>query len=133
MIYAPLIPLQFDDTYGYQNVKDVGQLIKFHLTNLLMTNPGERISLPNYGVGIRRFLFENIGFGIESVISSRIESQISNYLSYLTLDNLSVVATGEHTISIGIKYSVQSIALSDVLLISVDSMSGVTSNTMVNY
>ena len=58
MIYAPLIPLQFDDTYGYQNVADVKQLIKFHLTNLLLTNPGERITMPGYGVGIKQFLFE---------------------------------------------------------------------------
>jgi len=134
MIYAPLIPLQFDDTYGYQNVQDVGQLVKFHLINLLMTNPGERISLPLYGVGIRKFLFESFGTGAESAMRSRIQSQVSDYLSYLTLSSLSVVATGDHTIKIGIKYSVASLQLSDVLLVSVDTTSGVLSSAMtVNY
>ena len=46
MIFAPSIPLHFDDTFGYDNVQSVQELAKFHLTNLLLTNPGEKISDP---------------------------------------------------------------------------------------
>ena len=134
MIYAPLFPLQFDDTYGYQNVQSVKELVKFHLINLLMTNPGERISLPSYGVGIRKFLFESFGTGASAAVKSRIESQISDYLSYLSLEGLSVAESGDHTLQIGIKYSVASIELSDVLLVSVDANSGIVSDTLAaNY
>jgi phage baseplate assembly protein W len=134
MIYAPLIPLQFDDTYGYQNVQSAAELVKFHLINLLMTNPGERISLPSYGVGVRRFLFESFGTGALQTIKATIESQVSEYLSYLSLSAVAVQQSGEHTVQIGIQYSVDTIGLSDILLVSVDASSGVISDTMaVNY
>jgi phage baseplate assembly protein W len=135
MIYAPLIPLQFDDTYGYQNVADVKQLIKFHLTNLLLTNPGERITMPGYGVGIKQFLFENIGSGVMDVIESRVSSQIETYLNYISPSIIRTVDNEGHSISLQIQYSVESIDVSDVLTIDVDLNSGnVTTDVLgVNY
>ena len=135
MIYAPLIPLQFDDTYGYQNIADVKQLIKFHLTNLLLTNPGERITMPGYGVGIKQFLFENIGSGVMSSIETRVNTQIATYLNYLNPDNIQVIDNGDHSISLQIQYSVDSVGLNDVLTIGVDLNSGNTTTDAlgVNY
>ena len=135
MIYAPLIPLQFDDTYGYQNIADVKQLIKFHLTNLLLTNPGERITMPDYGVGIKQFLFENIGTGVMSSIETRVRGQIETYLDYLSPDTIQVIDNGDHSIGLQIQYAVDSVNLSDVLTIEVDLNSGdITADVLgVNY
>mgnify|MGYP003330515998 CR=1 FL=1 len=60
-IFAPKMPLEFDNSLGYRNVDDLKELVRFHLTNLLLTNPGERIMMPNYGVVLRRVLFEQQG------------------------------------------------------------------------
>jgi len=135
MIYAPLIPLQFGTDSGYQNVEDVKQLIKFHLTNLLLTNPGERITLPDYGVGLRKYLFENANTGVEDLIEARIRSQVSTYLPYLDLQALSAKNSSTHVISLTIQYSVDSVNLSDVLSIDLDLSSGnITTDTLgVNY
>jgi len=135
MIYAPLIPLQFDDTYGYQNVADVKQLIKFHLTNLLLTNPGERITMPGYGVGIKQFLFENIGSGVMDVIESHVSSQIETYLNYISPSVIRTVNNDDHSIGLQIQYSVDSIDVSDILTIDIDLNSGnVTTDVLgVNY
>ena len=49
---------------------------KNNLINILLTEPGERIFLPNFGVGLRQLLFENaITFS-----SSRLTSELTNKL-----------------------------------------------------
>jgi|21_taG_2_1085346.scaffolds.fasta_scaffold21384_2 phage baseplate assembly protein W len=135
MIFAPLIPLQFDTEFGYQNVKDVKQLVKFHLMNLLLTNPGERITMPKYGIGIKRFLFENAATGVSSRIESRVRTQVATYLGYLGLQAVEVVDNQDYSLSLKIQYSVDSLDINDVLSLSVDLNSGdITTDTMgVNY
>ena len=135
MIHAPLIPLQLDNTHGYQEMKDLQQLVKFHLTNLLLTNPGERITLPNYGVGLQKFLFENASAGLLSSIKSRVRTQVASYLQYMDLASVDVTDNEDHSISLQLRYSVESINLDDVLLVEVDLNSGnVSTNALgVNY
>ena len=86
MIYTPSFPLQLDDTYGFKNVEDAKELIRFHLINLLFTNPGEKISNASFGVGIRRYLFENFNSEIIPNIELEIENQIEAHYNQDTLN-----------------------------------------------
>jgi len=126
MIFAPTIPLQFDDTSGYKNVDSIKELVKFHLTNLLLTNPGEKISDPDYGVGIRQFLFENQTEDAFSRIRSRIRFQVSSKLNYLTLRNVVVRSLDnyENMINIQITYRIDDINLEELLEINLNLNSG---------
>ena len=40
------------------SVADLRQLMTFHLKNVLLTCPEERINYPNFGVCLRQYLFE---------------------------------------------------------------------------
>jgi phage baseplate assembly protein W len=82
MNYSPVFPLKRDNIDGYQMQTDIQQTIKFHLKNLLLTSPGERISNPRYGVGLKKYLFEPLTQGSISIIEDAIEEQINSYLSY---------------------------------------------------
>ena len=46
-----------------------------------MTNPGERMMDPDFGVGIRQYLFELEDYGTQTEISSKIRQQVGKYLS----------------------------------------------------
>ena len=128
MILAPLIPLQFSNNGSYLNHQDAKSLVRFHLTNLILTNPGEKITDPEYGVGLRRFLFENNTQETLSSIRSRIRSQISSKLSYLRVKSVNVtnISDSEDSIKIRIEYSVDDLRLQDVLSLDV-SLNGATS------
>ena len=39
MIYAPKFPLRFKEKKVFENVANTKELVKFHMTNLLLTNP----------------------------------------------------------------------------------------------
>ena len=71
-----------------------------------MTNPGEKISDPDYGVGIRKFLFENMNEFISSDIEDAIEEGIDRYIYYITLNQVRVVLMEEENkLNIAIVYS----------------------------
>ena len=127
MIYAPSFPLQLDDTYGFKNVDDAKELVRFHLINLLFTEPGEKISNAAFGVGIRRYLFENFNSQILPNIEIRIENQIRNYLSYLILGEVKAFedVDNNNVLKIMIKYAISGVPEAQILNLDIDIGQGV--------
>ena len=54
-------------------------LIKGQLTQLLLTNPGERVMLPDYGVGLQQYLFEPLTSDLSEVAADRVITAINKY------------------------------------------------------
>ena len=94
-LYGPKWPLKSGNADTFEMYDGVEQQISFYLKSLLLTSPGENISDPSYGVGIRRFIFEqNVDF-VRSSIASSVSSQVAIYLPYLTIDDIQVNASNE--------------------------------------
>ena len=55
------------------------EALKFNLRNILLTIPGEKLSDPNFGVGIQRYLFD-LETQDWSSVKSKVESQIRTYI-----------------------------------------------------
>jgi phage baseplate assembly protein W len=87
--YDAVIPLTYDDSTGVAMHATLLENVKQGLKNLILTNPGERIDL-NYGVGLRRYLFENITDDTLSAIKTRIISQIDKYAPYVNITTVEV-------------------------------------------
>ena len=74
-----LLPLERDNTdFFYTLTKNIKDNTKQNVKMLFLTAPGERIMFPDYGVGLRNFLFEN---SPELEIRNRIRSQVQRYLA----------------------------------------------------
>jgi phage baseplate assembly protein W len=123
--YSAVIPLQRDNEDGfYVLTKTLLENTKQNFKNLLLTSPGERVMLPDFGVGLRRFLFENNPSNLETDITIRINDQVNKYLSFLLIDKIEFVKDDlnllldDHILAIRIFYSVPSIGLSDMVTIS---------------
>jgi len=86
---SPKLPLLLDSEDGYALNKDYISLIKQNLKMLIFTNPGERVMMPEFGVGLRHYLFEPVTDLTKGDIDSKIREQISRYLSYLQVDFIS--------------------------------------------
>ena len=92
-LYGPRWPLKKGNEDVFEMYDDVKDQISYYLKCLLLTSPGENLSDPNYGVGLRRFIFEqNIG-SVRDSIALTISSQISTYLPYLDVQDVIVGAT----------------------------------------
>ena len=131
MIFAPTIPLEFSNTGGYNDYMSEKELAKFHLTNVLLTSKGEKISIPNYGVGIRRILFENITQATLSSLQSEIEEQIEQYVEGIALLSVSVNPSTEddNTINVSIAFRMLKNGEQDVLSMNIGSSTGILQGT----
>tara|TARA_R110000751_G_scaffold95266_3_gene186111 strand:- start:2177 stop:2587 length:411 start_codon:yes stop_codon:yes gene_type:complete len=79
---SPALPLSYDQKDGpYRLTKSVKQAIIQNFKNLVLTNPGERMMDPSFGVGIREYLFELENLGIQEEISEKINQQVNRYMS----------------------------------------------------
>tara|TARA_Y100000114_G_scaffold146717_1_gene157711 strand:- start:11049 stop:11471 length:423 start_codon:yes stop_codon:yes gene_type:complete len=86
--YDAVIPLNQDTSdLFYELHKTLKSKVQQNLRMLLYTSPGERIMIPNYGVGLKRFLFEQ---SPEYLIDDRIRQQVSIYLPEITITSLNI-------------------------------------------
>ena len=88
---------------------------------LLLTNPGERVMEPNFGVGLKRFLFENYGSGLEAQIDSKIREQVSRYLPAVSILNISFGITDpdNNLLGFSVVYVIPNIGANDFLEITI--------------
>ena len=87
---SPKLPLNIsteDGAYGLN--KTYQEMVRQNFLNLILTNPGERIMDPIFGVGIRNFLFDMNNPSTYSEISSRIYNQVSKYLPFIEVSDVS--------------------------------------------
>jgi phage baseplate assembly protein W len=83
---TPKLPLIRSDEDGtYKLIKSYKNLIKQNFRNLILTAPGERMMDPNFGVGIRNYLFENDGEALYSAIRAKIHEQVTRYIPFVSI------------------------------------------------
>lgn len=108
--YGPSWPLSNGTEDVFKMNEDLKSQIAFELKNILMTFPGENISDPNYGIGMRQYVFEQNTDSIRQKIILNIQEQITRYMSYIQLNKIKVTATPEdvdnNTLAVSITYSI---------------------------
>lgn len=126
---GPKIPLLPDDLDGaYALTKDLKETIKQNFRNLMLTVPGERIMIPDFGVGLARYLFENQTSSslMLSSITSRIYDQTKRYLPFVSVSSVEMLTSeqvptmSEHTMILKVEYFITPLNQGDSLQIGVD-------------
>ena len=86
--YSPKLPISRDLDDGYALTKSLEQVASQNLKHLLLTSPGERMMDPDFGVGLKRYLFEMRTEEVNYEMNSKIREQVSKYLSYIVIQNI---------------------------------------------
>ena len=128
---APQFPLQINEETGAYTelaLTDLTKVVDQNLKMVLLTSPGERVMLPKFGVGMRRYLFEQettINRGADSLppLRENIKTQIATYLPYITIRQLQLNASkADNVLSVKIKYSVNNRRTSGVFNLTVSEV-----------
>lgn len=82
---SPKLPLLKHPVDGFSLNRTYNQAVKQNFKNLVLTSPGERIMDPDFGVGIRRYLFENFDDFTFDEIEEKIMEQVGLYMPYIEL------------------------------------------------
>ena len=77
--------------------------VKSNLINVLLTEPGERVNLPDFGVGLKNLLFETT---IDTTnLEARIDNQVQIHIPEITLISAETnFSPDEHILYIKITY-----------------------------
>ena len=91
---------------------------------LVLTSPGERIMLPDFGVGLHNFLFEAIDSTTFSKIVEKMREQIDLYIPSINLTGVDFITSDEdpslgfNEVRIEISYNVLPLNAQDHLIIN---------------
>ncbi len=115
-ILTPITPIDLNPKQGIgldlpfegDKLFDVNYLtknqVKANLINLFLTSPGERLQNPFFGVGLKKYLFENEID--EGSLQSNIQQQVDQYIYGITVQNIDLdLNRDENSLNITFTYS----------------------------
>ena len=82
---SPKLPVTRDPDDGFSLTKTYKELAMQNFKNLVLTSPGERIMDPEFGVGLKRYLFQPISQFTFDDIAERIHQQVDTYMPFLKI------------------------------------------------
>jgi len=97
------VAFPLDETNMFSGTQTVKEQIKANLLNLLLTYPGERINMPEFGIGLKNLIFEQ-DITLPD-LKLTIKEQINTYIFGITLQNVfTTLAEDKHILSISLTY-----------------------------
>jgi len=89
---------------------------KNNLINYFLTNPGERPLNPNFGAGLRAFIFEQITTGNLDFLKNEIEEKLELFFNNIEIQNLEILKQEDNnTITVFLKYSIDNTGETDTI------------------
>jgi len=119
--YTIKFPLEFNNiSSGFEtiNEENLNELVIFNLKNIILTNPGERIMDAKFGLGIKRYLFEQETTSFEEV-SFSLKNQVKKYAPYIKILDLQINVL-ENSMSVSVRYEVPKAQISDTLDLEIE-------------
>ena len=81
------LPLSLDEKDGpYKSNMTLDEVAQQNIKMIVLTNPGERVMEPDFGVGIRNYLFEQETPFLVSDIQTRIGNQVEKYAPFMKIN-----------------------------------------------
>ena len=114
------VAFPLDSVNMFKGTQTLKEQVKSNLINLLLTEPGERVNEPNFGVGLKNLLFEQ-NPDVE-VLKEKINTQIEFYIPLITLSDVDAnFLEDEHKLFIVISYSFNLDGSSDAIQLNFNS------------
>ena len=90
--------------------------VKNNLINYFLTNPGERPDNPEFGAGLRKFIFTQITDSNLDFLKDEIQQKIDNNFPNITVNSVEIFEFSQsNTIKVSIKYGINSTGINDEL------------------
>lgn len=114
---APKLPIEIlNGTIDSFEPDEIKELVKQNVKMVLLTNPGERIMMPTFGVGILRYLFEQSTSDVNIQLESDIENQLRRFIPSVNLLNVSVtLLNDEQRMEVSVAYEIDFLNTRDQL------------------
>jgi hypothetical protein len=115
---SPKLPARRAGKSGFLMNTTYPEMVKQNMKNLVLTIPGERMMDTDFGVGLRRFLFEPQSEVVYDDIAARINKQVEKYMPFIQIQGIDFTvpddeASDENFLSVSITYEIVPLSVSD--------------------
>ena len=120
---SPSLPLRVDPQDGYEMNKTILESVKQNVKMIILTVPGERIMDPDFGVGLKTFLFDLNDAATYGAIRARINQQIDKYMPFVEIEELEIfrpeldTPSSENSVQVILSYRISPIDSIDSLVV----------------
>jgi len=120
---SPKLPLSIAPSDGYSLNQTMPQVVQQNLKNLFLTNPGERMMDPAFGIGLKKFLFEPNLKATHNNIKVIATKQIKKYMPFITIQAIDITQDTDdgNALYISVKYLISPLNQTDLLNLEVRS------------
>jgi len=126
--FTPKVPLYVSPKDGFYGLtQNLRENTKQSLKMIVLTAPGERIMNPLFGVGLRRYLFENYSKNLDRTFQARLNDQVERYLPLVKIvdvkflnsekENSATSTMDPNILAIEINYAITNLNIYDSLFI----------------
>lgn len=115
---SPILPIDLaTGTINSFNEEEIEKMIKQNLKMILLTHPGERIMVPDFGVGLPKYIFElETDEDIYDELMDKIREQISIYLPVIKINDLKMDSYPDQAyIAVKLDYTIDFLEIKDSL------------------
>jgi phage baseplate assembly protein W len=115
------LPITYNSADGFTMIKSVKRMIKQNFKMLLLTSPGERVMEPNFGVGVKNYLFSMYSENVPAQLRSKIMEQVNIYLPVVSITSIDFRTTNPDTSTLGlvITYRIPEIGARDLIELTI--------------
>ncbi len=117
------VKIPFSALNVFDTVYSTKDQTKYNLINFLLTDPRERPFNPNFGAGLRSFLFEQLETNTAQDLQTMLISQIESNFPNVNIVNLTVTSdVNIGAINIEFSYNIRNTKESDEVLLTIQNV-----------
>jgi len=115
--FGVALPITRDTSDGFRMIKSFKRLAMQNLKMLILTVPGERVMEPEFGVGVRNYLFEQFNSSTYAKIDDAIRRQVATYMPAIKIEGVEFSGEAQelNRLLLRIKFSIPDIGITEML------------------
>jgi len=113
------VNLPFSEGNGFTPNYTTAESIRYNLINYFLTNPGERPGNPQFGGGLRRFIFSQINQNNLEFLKEDVQTKITNEFPSVLVKELNVLGNpDENEVTVQIFYAIEDTNIEDEVILN---------------
>ena len=113
------VNLPFSEGNGFTPNYTTAESIRYNLINYFLTNPGERPGNPQFGGGLRRFIFSQIDQNNLEFLKEDVQTKIKNEFPSVLVKELNVLGNpDENEVTVQIFYAIEDTNIEDEVILN---------------
>lgn len=116
------VSIPFNQPNVFTSVYTTQEQLKYNLINFILTEPGERLYDPLFGLGLRRKLFQQITEGYFEELKDYISTKIEAYFTNIEIGDLNIIDNLNNSITVSLSYTIKRTGVEDQILINIENV-----------